>query len=228
MTRIPIQDISLGDFSAELDQRLHEYFLEETPSYKSAISFDDNRYILLGRTGSGKSAILSHIRERFGSNKDYLCVLIKPDEHYLDIIVRTNQFNYLKKAGDIRGLLYKLVWHYTIIASILEEKYGDAGPRKKMQLLMGNDLKAYNFLEKLGKVSRENLTFTDRIFQVIDIISVDIKFVKLKNKEENKQIDQELLELVKDVQVFRGNYLKDILEGQKIYLLFDDLYPFRG
>ena len=58
-----IRDIPLGDFSAEYDTNLSEYFVEDISAYPFAKDFADHRYVLLGRTGSGKSAILSYIKK---------------------------------------------------------------------------------------------------------------------------------------------------------------------
>ena len=223
MSKSVIRDISLGDFSAEDDNKLGEYFLDTTNAYISATDFSDNRYILLGRTGSGKSAILSYIKEERGNDKKHLCVLIKPDKSYLDAVIKTDSFYELKQADNVQGILYKLIWQYVIIVAVLKEKYGPEGPLNKRALLHGDGLKAYRFLKRVDQLSKENLTFTDTLCQLVDEINISIKGFSVKGEKIKESSRDMMVSLIRDTNNFHDNHFWDIVGGDKLYLLFDDL-----
>lgn len=63
----------LGSLSAELDHELWRYFLDDRPGYRRALDMDDPHCILVGRTGIGKSAILTKIREDYSGNSKIIC-----------------------------------------------------------------------------------------------------------------------------------------------------------
>ncbi|MBE9100807.1 P-loop ATPase, Sll1717 family [Vacuolonema iberomarrocanum] len=219
-----IQAFPLGDFSAENDSSLSEYFLEDTQTYMCAEDIDDKRYILLGRTGSGKSAILSHVYEKFRNDNRYICAYVRPGKSYLDAIVQTEAFHDLKQAEGLQHILYKLIWHYIIMISVLREKYGANGPLKRNMPLIGEDLKAYKFLRKVQELSREDQTFFDIISDLIQEISISLKGITIKGrKNESTSPYQVMRDLVKETEDFHKKGFWKVVGGSKLYLLFDDL-----
>ncbi|QCS50018.1 hypothetical protein FEK30_11550 [Picosynechococcus sp. PCC 11901] len=217
-------NISLGDFSAENDLNLSEYFVEDTPAYRASEDINDDRYILLGRTGSGKSAILSHINSKFRDNSNYICAFIRPEKSYLEAIIQTDEFFELKTIKGLEKILFKLIWQYVIMIEVLREKYGHNGPARKLKLLIGNDLKAYKFLNKVNQLSRENQTLADVIINLLKEIKIQIKDISVSAGKDARSSSYEVTHgLIKETESFHKNGFWDVVGGAKLYLLFDDL-----
>jgi hypothetical protein len=218
-----ISDISLGDFSAENDPNLSKYFLDDTPEYSAAKNIEDHRYILLGRTGSGKSAILSHIYEKFEKDNRFLCVFIRPGKSYLDAVVQTQEFHDLRESQGLQHILYKLIWNYVIMVSVLRQKYGHRGPVRKGELLFGEKLRAYKFLKRANQLAQEDQTLFDIFIGLIKEISVSIKGVNISGKPKESSSYEIMRDLIKETEDFHKKGFWDVVGGSKLYLLFDDL-----
>lgn len=218
-----INDISLGDFAAENDPRLSEYFLDDTHEYNSAKKINDYRYILLGRTGSGKSAILSHLNENFKVNNRFLCVFIRPEKSYLDAIVQTQEFHDLKQAKGLQHILYKLIWNYVIMVSVLRQKYGPGGPMKRHEFLFGDKLRAYKFLKRANQLAQEEQTLFDVFFGLLQEIRISIQGISAAGRPQEKSSYEIMRDLIKETEDFHEKGFWDVVGGDKLYLLFDDL-----
>ena len=55
------RSLNLGSGAAENDGEFLKECFVETPEYKTLLDYSDHRMILLGRTGSGKTALLKYI-----------------------------------------------------------------------------------------------------------------------------------------------------------------------
>jgi energy-coupling factor transporter ATP-binding protein EcfA2 len=216
-------DITLGDFSAENDPNLSKYFLDDTPEYSAARNIDDHRYVLLGRTGSGKSAILSHINETFEEDNRILCVFIRPGKSYLDAVVQTQEFHELKAAHGLQHILYKLIWNYVIMVAVLREKYGSNGPMKRSEFLTGEKLRAYKFLKRVKQLSKQDQTLFDIFIDLIKEVSVTIKGIGISGGQKDGSSYEIMRDLIKETEDFHEKGFWDVVGGDKLYLLFDDL-----
>jgi len=56
------KDASIGALDAENDKFLMAAFVSK-PEYINLLDISNNRSIIIGRTGSGKSALLKHLEE---------------------------------------------------------------------------------------------------------------------------------------------------------------------
>ena len=95
---------TIGTADAESDNLFTESFIDT--GYLAVIrNFQDPRNILLGRTGSGKSALLRYIAEN-----ESRVLAIRPENLALSYITNSNILNYLLSIGIRFDLFFKLLW----------------------------------------------------------------------------------------------------------------------
>lgn len=199
----------LGFLAAELDRDIEEVFVE-TREFKLAEDLEDPRCIFLGRTGSGKSAIVGALARRYTGVKGYLVVKIHPDATYLDRLVQGIPDDG-KLDEQTNAIVYKLAWHYVIMIRVLRARFPD-GPNSTF--LRGERLKAYRFLQKADELSQGEKTFGDVFLGLFQEIKVGILSGKLANPVSS---------LLKETDKFSKGEFWDVVGGEKLYLLFDDL-----
>lgn len=111
-----LQKIDLGKDEAEQDQRLHEYFLQ-TASYKNALS--GQKTIIVGRKGSGKSAIFSLLQSEL-ENLGNLVIPITPDQYSWSTL------RDYKEQGILPEQAHTNAWKFTLLSSLVW-KLNDVG-----------------------------------------------------------------------------------------------------
>lgn len=198
----------LGFLAAESDRELEEVFIE-TREFRSAEDLDDPRCILLGRTGSGKSAILRALTKKYSNSSEYIVVNIHPGATYLDEMVRGLDDGGLD--GQSHVIAYKLAWHYVIMTRVLRARFPN-GPNGI--ILRGEKLKAYRFLEKADQLTRDEKTITDVFLSIFEEIKVGFFSGKIANPA---------ISLMKETEKFFDNGFWEVVGGAKLFVLFDDL-----
>lgn len=113
----------LGDVRAEADHSMLSRAFYETPDYLSLIESDE-KSIVVGRRGTGKSALNYRLKKQWNDPKSTLLIVIQPDEHQTLALSP-----YIKKTGSkflsIRASC-RLLWRYGLLLEIaqkLESKY---------------------------------------------------------------------------------------------------------
>ena len=107
----------LGDIRAESDHgMLHRAFCE-TPDYRSLLESDE-KVIVVGRRGTGKSALTYRLGQQWSVDKGTVLVTVSPDEHHTlalePFIARTGvKFLGVRAAS-------RLVWKYGLILQIIQ------------------------------------------------------------------------------------------------------------
>lgn len=86
--------------------------------------------IVLGRTGMGKSALLSRIMD---SKKS--CVNIDPDELSLNYIANSTILQFFESLGVKLDIFYQLLWRHTFVVTLLRDKYGIVNEQAKKTCL---------------------------------------------------------------------------------------------
>ena len=105
----------LGDIRAEADHGMLDHAFVETPDYKTLISTSD-RPIVVGRRGSGKSALLYGL-ERYWRQSSRTCtVVLAPDEHQM-IGLRPLISRFGTKFSLLRAAC-RLAWRYALIMEL--------------------------------------------------------------------------------------------------------------
>lgn len=112
------RSMNLGTGTAESDgDFLRECFVE-TPEYKTLADYDDHRMILLGRTGSGKTALLQTI-----TRKVDVFIEIKPDTFSLQYLANMPFVERLKKYGISLVVFYKFLWMHEIVSQVVRNLF---------------------------------------------------------------------------------------------------------
>src|SRR5690606_20872751 len=98
---------------------------------------NSQRSILIGRTGSGKSAILQHI-EKYQNR----VVRIDPEAMSLRFLSNSTLINYFKKNDVNLNFFYKILWKHVFVIELLRLYF--SYDKKK------NDNWISEFLQKVG------------------------------------------------------------------------------
>ena len=112
-TRIDLRSLFLGDPVAEHEaEKLFEYFIE-TSSYYQAL--EDPLTILVGRRGTGKTAILYAIRSEKRKSRDDHVTIVKPIGYETHGLIRV--LDEIRHRSE-RGFLIESLWKYLIYSEI--------------------------------------------------------------------------------------------------------------
>ena len=112
----PLRQSVLGDLTAEGDNAALQSSFLETPDYRSLLESDDAT-IVVGRRGTGKSALFLRLAKEWGSGKASHVITIAPDDFQV-IGLRAvlapfeSKFNYVKAAA-------RILWRYTLLVEML-------------------------------------------------------------------------------------------------------------
>ncbi len=142
MTKIPKRDfvfrkhMSIGEVDAENDSLfLHDCFFD-TGDYDVLEDTYSSQCIVLGRTGSGKSALL----EKLESSNERV-IRIEPDELALKHISNSNILTFFEDLGVNLDIFYSLLWQHTFAVELIKHKYNIDTPSAKV-----------NFFESISRL----------------------------------------------------------------------------
>lgn len=105
---------TLGGEQAEADPLLDSAFVETNDS-RVIESRRDPRCFVVGRTGSGKSAILQQLQERHSEHS----IRINPEDLSLPYITDLQVIRYLNTLGVNLDLFWIALWKHVLIVEVL-------------------------------------------------------------------------------------------------------------
>ena len=108
------QGFSVGALAAEHDELLDECFIASN-QYESIQNVEDVHCALIGRSGSGKTAILDQLKK----NKQ-LVVTIDPDALAFQFLGSSDLILALRASGVGLDYFYKLLWRHVFVVEILK------------------------------------------------------------------------------------------------------------
>lgn len=112
------RSMSLGSGTAENDGEFLDECFVSTPEYESLLDYSDRKFILLGRTGSGKTALLRMALE----NVD-VPIQIRPDTFALQYISNIPFVRDLHDIGVNLEIFYKFLWLHEILSKIIKSYF---------------------------------------------------------------------------------------------------------
>lgn len=185
---IELSKIDLGQDEAEHDRKLKEYFLK-TDSYQRTLSGD--KTIIIGRKGSGKSAIFTLLADEIPTAGDYV-VKITPDQYSWGALKD------YKEKGILPEQAHTNAWKLTLLSAVIWKL------SEENEIKEGSKLKQYYNYMRDSYVPKENNWFLNVIDKIKKILSgVKTKWVSFDVGESSViatplKVSEELKNLLKD------------------------------
>jgi len=199
-----LSDISWGDDSAERDNHLLSYFVD-TESYKRLVRKDKS--IVVGRKGSGKSALRKKLEEVFSAEENMHVINISPKYSSIRNILND------KSLAD--GFGEEIFFQHSWLRQIMLDCLCRIGHGAKGKY-------AKDSLEFARKISKDlNRTSKDIVENISDVLErIKIKAGKLG--ELGLQLEKELRN-VADVDALEHHISTITKDGAKFVVMVDDL-----
>lgn len=134
--------IDIGSPDAETDRILMKVFLE-SDSLHSILNTNSQKSIIIGRTGSGKSALLKYIEQ----NKEKVGI-IHPEAMSLRFLCNSTILRYFRELDINLNFFYKVLWKHVFIVELLKLYFGDDVFKKQNWF--------NNLTEKLTRTGKSN------------------------------------------------------------------------
>lgn len=112
------RSMTLGSGAAENDGEFLEKCFVRTSDFESLLDYTDRRFILLGRTGSGKTALL-----RMALEKIAVSIQIRPDTFAMQYISNIPFIRELNSLGINLEIFYKFLWLHEILSKIIRSYF---------------------------------------------------------------------------------------------------------
>jgi hypothetical protein len=108
---------SVGAASAEDDSQFLSTCFVDTGDLTTLLDSSDPRRLVLGRTGSGKSALLLQIQNRSNA------ATINPQTLAFNHVTNSTVLQFFLAAGVKLDLFFRLLWRHVFAVELLKEKY---------------------------------------------------------------------------------------------------------
>jgi hypothetical protein len=231
---------NIGVSDAEQDQNyLHDCFVD-TGEINVLLEIENPRRILVGRTGSGKTALLMQLENRHPSN----VIDVKPESLALNYISNSNILNFVLELGVSLDIFFRLLWRHVFVVEILKHIFKIENEEDSLSFierikLMFRDKKydrALEYLREWGKSFWEDTDY--RIKEVTSRVESDLKAsfgadlpparinlegAKKVSAEEKGEIVHRAQEVINKVQIKELSEIIDLL-GDVLEMKDTDYY----
>lgn len=112
--------LKIGDLAAENDKLLDRVFFDQG-HLEALTDTEDARFLVLGRTGSGKTALMQQIKSRC----EHVSVL-NPEELSMRYLHSSVVLRELTAWGVNLEVFYKFLWRHICVLEIIRMRYGDS------------------------------------------------------------------------------------------------------
>ena len=150
----------VGTMAAEQDTEFLPSCFVDTGAYDLAQTGHDNRIIIVGRTGTGKSAVLQTLETQYAKK----VIRIEPENLALTYVSNSTILNFFAHIGVNLDPFFKLLWRHVITVELLNHHFQDrpnpTSPNllSRLRDLFSSETKedrkrqeAVEYLEKWGK-----------------------------------------------------------------------------
>lgn len=112
--------LKIGDLAAENDKLLNKVFIDQG-HIDSLLETDDPCFLILGRTGSGKTALIKQIK----ASAEHVS-LLNPEELSMQYIHNSQVLRTLASWGVNLEIFYKFLWRHVCVLEIIRMRYGES------------------------------------------------------------------------------------------------------
>jgi hypothetical protein len=239
---------TIGAAAAEQDEQYLRDCFVDTGILDVLLDDSDHRCLLVGRTGAGKSALISRIRERC----EYV-ISINPEDLSLEYISNSNVINFFTEVGINMTPFYRLLWRHIFVVEVLKVRFGIDSENRKIKafesilnLIPGREKNkaALEYLEEWGntfwqetdyRVKEVTRKFEDDLkdaakFAFPNIGSIDATSARKLTQEQKEEVINRAQEVVSKVQIKKLNEIIEFLgelllpdKQKKYYIIIDKL-----
>lgn len=121
----------IGAASAEQDSEFLKNCFIDTGDLDVLSDIDDHRQILLGRAGSGKTALIEKLKWDFGDQ----VITIEPENLALTYISNSTVLQFFSNLGVNLDPFFKLLWRHVFTVEILKKHFSNEEPNGETSLL---------------------------------------------------------------------------------------------
>ena len=115
----------IGSPDAETDKILMEAFVSND-SLESLLDMSNQKSVIIGRTGSGKSALIQYIEKTQEKVKR-----IEPEAMSLRFLSNSTILKYFRDLGISLNFFYKVLWKHVFMIELLKLYFGDDAFKKQ-------------------------------------------------------------------------------------------------
>jgi hypothetical protein len=239
----------IGSPDAETDELLLSAFIPIN-NLEEILDTKNQKSILLGRTGSGKSAIIKYL--------DYKCKHLRridPESMSLRFLSNSTILRYFDSIGVNLNLFYKVLWKHVFIVELLKMYFEESQIKKqtffdylKSSVGNGNKLnsrkdKAIKYMETWSNDFWQQTELLVKSFEkniqekFADSLNIDLEAIKFgfaeekfrnenfiyeaKHKAESIISNSQVLELLDIMEIMKDDLFTD--HQRKYYIVIDDL-----
>ena len=112
---------NVGAMAAEQDSEFLPDCFVDTGDYALVKKGDDNRIVIVGRTGAGKSAVLQMLEKHYAQK----VVRIEPEKLALTYVSNSTILNFFSRIGVNLDPFFKLLWRHVITVELLNHHFRD-------------------------------------------------------------------------------------------------------
>lgn len=218
----------IGCAAAEEDDAFLNTCFVDTGDLQSILEFSDPKRIVVGRTGAGKTALLTK-----AANSNYEVIEISPHGLSLNYIANNSVINFFETSGLNLAAYYTLLWKHLLVVELLKKRYqitNESDAKTVMTNIRGMITRdrskemAIDYLEKWGnkfwltsetrmkelteRIEKELGATIEGKFKFLDISMQGAKNLTTEQKSEVVELGRKA---VSGVQVRELNNLIDIL-----------------
>ncbi len=108
----------IGAAAAEEDSEFLAACYVDTGDLDVVLASDNPKRVIVGRTGAGKSALLSHIQKT-----EENVIVLSPHSLSLNYIANNNVIGFFEEAGVSLSVFYALLWRHILVVELLKSKF---------------------------------------------------------------------------------------------------------
>lgn len=217
-TQSPLSSLSVGDPMAENEMTtLASYYLA-TDQFQRVLNGNAN--MVVGRKGSGKTALFIRVRDKVRADKRNVVVDLKPEGYQL--IKFKEEVLSLLSAGA-RQHLISAFWEYIILLEVAHKLLEKDQYTYKQDHVIYNEYRELRDLYLQNKIILEG-DFSERLYALSG--SISDRFLKTHGRSEGQKLtNEQVTELLhsEDIPELRGHISRYLDRKTSVWILFDNL-----